>query len=196
MGGQRRQHGGPGAPARRRGAKKGGGATSAEADPAPASDEAIGRSRGGLTTKLHLACDGKGRPLAVVLTPGQRHDCTQLEPVLDAIRVPRAGGGRPRTRPAHLIADKGYSYDRCRALLRQRGIAHTIPERSDQRARRAHRPGRKPGFDRAIYRRRNVVERCVNRLKQWRGIATRYEKRAANFRAMVVLASLMIWLGS
>ena len=146
--------------------------------------------------QVHLACDGRGRPLAVVLTPGQRHDCTQLEPVLDAIRVPRLGVGRPRTRPAHLIADKGYSYERCRALLRGRDIAHTIPERSDQRARRAHRPGRKPGFDRAVYRRRNVVERCVNRLKQWRGIATRFEKRAVNFRAMVVLAATVIWLGS
>ena len=196
MGGERRQHGGPGASARRRGAEKGGGAEPVEADPNPAPDEAIGRSRGGLTTKLHLACDGKGRPLSVVLTPGQRHDSTQLEAVLAGIRVPRLGRGRPRTRPDHLIADKGYSYERCRALLRGRDIAHTIPERSDQRARRAHRPGRKPGFDRAVYRRRNVVERCVNRLKQWRGIANRYEKRAANFRAMVVLASLMIWLGS
>lgn len=195
MGGQRRQHGDPGAPACGRSAKKGGGATSAEADPATYPDEAIGRSRGGLTTKLHLACDGKGRPLAVVLTPGQRHDCTQLGPVLAAIRVPRPGGvGRPRTRPDHLIADKGYAYERCRRILRRRGIAHTIPERSDQRERRAHRPGRKPGFDRATYRRRNVVERCVSRLKQWRGIATRFEKRAANFRAMVVIASLMIWL--
>lgn len=150
-----------------------------------------------MTTKLHLACDGRGRPLAVVLTPGQRHDCTQLEPVLAAIRVPRPGKvGRPRTRPGRVIADTGYRDDRCRALRRGRGIAPTIPERSDQRERRAPRPGRKPGVDRAIYRRRHVVERCVNRLKQWRGIATRYEKRAANYRAMVVLASLVIWLTS
>ena len=132
----------------------------------------------------------------MVLTPGQRHDSTQLGPVLDAIRVPRPGGtGRPRKRPDRLIADKGYSYPACRRLLRRRGIPHTIPERADQRARRAHRPGRKPAFDRETYRRRNVVERAVNRLKQWRGIATRYEKRAANFRAMVVIASTMIWLG-
>ena len=132
----------------------------------------------------------------MVLTPGQRHDSTQLEPVLDAIRVPRPDGpGRPRKRPDHLIGDKGYSYDRCRTLLRRRGIPHTIPERRDQRARRATRPGRKPSFDRAVYRRRNVVERCINRLKQWRGIATRFEKRAANYRAMVVIAATMIWIG-
>ena len=132
----------------------------------------------------------------MVLTPGQRHDSTQLEPVLDAIRVPRPGGrGRPRKRPDRLIGDKGYSYERCRRLPRQRGIAHVVPERADQRARRAHRPGRKPAFDREPYRRRNVVERCVGRLKQWRGIATRYDKRAANYRAMVVVAALLIWLG-
>jgi hypothetical protein len=86
----------------------------------------------------------------VVLSPGQRHDSTQLEPVLDAISVARPGGrGRPRKRPDHLIADKGYSYPRCRRLLRRRGIRHTIPERSDQRAHRARRPGRPLGFDQA-----------------------------------------------
>ena len=131
-----------------------------------------------------------------MLTPGQRHDSTQLEPVLDAIRVPRPGGrGRPRKRPDHLIGDKGYSYDRCRRALRRRGIPHTIPERTDQRTRRAHMAGRKPAFSKAVYRRRNVVERCINRLKQWRGIATRFDKRAVNYRAMIVIASLMIWLG-
>jgi transposase len=131
----------------------------------------------------------------VVLTAGQRHDSTQLGAVLDAIRVPRAGGrGRPRKRPDRVIGDKGYSYARCRTLLRQRGIPHVIPERSDQRARRAHRPGRKPAFDREVYRRRNVVERCINRLKQWRGLATRYEKRAASYRAAVVIAAIMIWI--
>ena len=132
-----------------------------------------------------------------MLTAGQRHDSTQLEAVLDGIRVPRPGGrGRPRKRPAHLIGDKGYSYERCRQALRRRGIPHTIPERQDQRDRRAQRPGRPPQFDKERYRRRNVVERCVNRLKQWRGLATRFEKRAANYRALVVIAALMIWLGS
>jgi transposase len=81
-------------------------------------------------------------------------------------------------------------------LLRQRQIPHTIPQRRDQRAHRARRPGRPLTFEKAIYARRNVVERCINRLKQWRGLATRYEKRAANYRALVVLAAIVIWLDS
>jgi transposase len=129
-----------------------------------------------------------------VITPGQRHDSTQLEAVLDGIRVPRSGRGRPRSRPDRLIADKGYSYPRCRRFLRERQIKHTIPQRRDQRAQRAARPGRPLAFDQATYARRNVVERCINRLKQWRGAATRYEKRAVNYRAMLVLAAIVIWL--
>ncbi len=128
----------------------------------------------------------------MVVTPGQRHESTQLGAVLDAIRVGRSGRGRPRKRPDRLLADRGYSYPRCREMLRSRGITHIIPERKDQRERR--RRGRPPEFDREAYRRRNVVERCVNRLKQWRGVATRYEKRAVNYRAMVIIASLIIWL--
>jgi transposase len=132
-----------------------------------------------------LATDGGGRPLAMVVTAGQRHESPQLQPLLDAIRVPRpAGLGRPRKRPAHLVADRGYSYSTCRRLLRQRRIAHTIPERSDQqaaRARRGARGGRPPRFDPLRYRQRNVVERAIARLKQHRAIATRYDKLAVSY---------------
>jgi transposase len=159
-------------------------------------DEALGRGRGGFSTKVHLACDGRGRPLSVLVTAGQRNEAPQLEAVLDGIRVarPAATPGRPRKRPRRLLADRAYAHDSCRALLRRRGIPHAIPERSDQKERRRRRGGRPPSFDAEAYRGRNVVERCVNRLKQWRAVATRYEKRAANYRAMVVIASLMIWL--
>jgi transposase len=156
----------------------------------------LGRTRGELSTKVHLCCDGKGRPLSVVVTPGQRNDGTQLFAVLDAIRVPRAGRGRPRQRPEHLLADRGYGKGLYRRMLRALSIPHTIPERKDHRERREGRPGQPLLFDAELYARHNVVERCVNRLKQWRAIATRYEKRAVNYRAMVMIASLMIWLAT
>ncbi len=111
--------------------------------------------------------------------------------------MPRPGSGRPRKRPAHLIADRGYSYTTCRRLLRQRRIAHTIPERSDQqqaRARRGARGGRPPLVDPARYRQRNVVERAIARLKQHRAIATRYDKTALSYQAMIDLATLTLWL--
>ncbi|MFF9900018.1 IS5 family transposase [Streptomyces longispororuber] len=156
--------------------------------------EALGRSRGGLSTKIHLACDGQGRPLAFTVTGGNVNDCTQLEPVIAAVRVARRGPGRPRTRPVRVVADKGYSSRKIRAYLRQRGIAATIPERIDQRAGRRRRSERLCGFDPGIYRRRNVVERCFNRLKQNKALATRYDKRARHYQAMVTLACLQLWL--
>jgi transposase len=132
----------------------------------------LGRSRGGLTTKVHLATDGRGRPLALLVTAGQRHESTQLGALLDTIGIPRPGGcGRPRKRPTHLIADRGYSDGTCRRLLRRRRIAHTIPERRDQQAlrrRRGARGGRPPVVDLVRYQQRNVVERCIAQLKQHR----------------------------
>ncbi|RPK43448.1 Transposase DDE domain protein [Streptomyces sp. ADI92-24] len=158
---------------------------------------ALGRSRGGLTSKIHLACDALGRPLAFVFTGGNINDCTQFTTVMEAIRVPRIGLGRPRVRPAHVLGDKGYSSRAIRTWLRRRGIAHTIPERADQarnRLRRGSRGGRPPAFDRSVYKQRNVVERCFNRLKQWRGIATRYDKTAESYEAAVTLAALLMWV--
>ncbi|MEV5843506.1 IS5 family transposase [Streptomyces sp. NPDC051985] len=162
-------------------------------------DHALGRSRGGLTTKVHLACDGRGRPLAILLTLGQRHDSVCARPLLERIRVPRTGAGRPRCRPDQVIADKAYSSRGFRAYLRKRGIAHTIPEKTDQqrhRHNRGRRGGRPPGFDRETYRRRNMIERCFNRLKGFRGIATRYEKTATSYEAAVTLASFLLWARS
>ena len=164
--------------------------------PAEPPDHGIGRSRGGLTSKVHLVTDGRGLPLSVILTPGQAGDNPQLLPALDAIRVPRQGPGRPRSRPDEVLADKAYSHPSTRAALRSRGIRFTSPERSDQLARRAARGstgGRPPRFDAEAYKGRNVVERCFNRLKQWRGIATRYDKTARNYRGGLLLACLILW---
>ncbi|NEA39888.1 IS5 family transposase, partial [Streptomyces sp. SID11385] len=137
--------------------------------------EAIGRSRGGLTTKIHLACDGNGRPLAFTLTAGNVNDCTQFEAVMAGIRINRPGPGRPRTRPERVAADKGYSSRKIRAYLRKRGIKSTIPERLDQINGRLSRGERLCGLDRAAYRRRNLVERCFSKLKQNKALATRYD---------------------
>jgi transposase len=146
-----------------------------------------------MTTKIHLVTEGNGYPLAFVLTPGNTHDSKALEPALDAICVPNRRG-RPRKRPDSLVADRGYSYQRCRDALRRRGISHVIPERSDQRKRRLHRPGRRPKFDKALYRERNRIERAINRLKQFRRIATRYDKRAWNYHAFVLVGAIVVWV--
>ncbi|WP_443061826.1 IS5 family transposase [Streptomyces sp. NBC_00425] len=162
-------------------------------------DHALGRSRRGLTTKIHLACDGKGRPLALLLTPGQRHDSICARPLLECIRVPRTGLGRPRSRPDQVVADKAYSSRGFRTYLRRRGIACTIPEKSDQQRHRHSRGrhgGRPPAFDRQIDRRRNIIERCFNRLKGFRGIATRYDKTATSYEAAVSPASFLLWARS
>ncbi|WP_329359675.1 IS5 family transposase [Streptomyces sp. NBC_01483] len=152
-----------------------------------------------VTTKVHLACDGQGRPLAFLLSPGQRHDSVSARSLLERIRVPRLGLGRPRCRPDHVIADKAYSSRRFRAYLRRRGIAHTIPEKQDQqrhRHNRGRRGGRPPRFDRETYRRRNTVERCFNQLKGFRGLATRYDKTATSYETAVTLASFLLWARS
>ncbi|WP_253208508.1 IS5 family transposase [Streptomyces sp. YPW6] len=159
--------------------------------------QAIGRSRGGLTTNVHLAVDGRGLPLSIVLTPGNVNDATAFGQVLDGIRTPRLGTGRPRTTPDRVLGDKAYSSRAIRHLLRRRGIAATIPERRDQAANRHRRGalgGRPPASDKVTYRDRNVVEGCFARLKQFRAIATRFDKPGDRYRAGVVLASLILWL--
>lgn len=151
-------------------------------------DHALGRSRGGFGTKVHLVTDGTGLPLAVEVSPGQAHESKYVEPVLNAVRIGR------RQRPCAVAGDKGYSYPGVRAWLRRHHIQPVIPERDDQRERRRHRPGRKPGFDRECYRRRNVVERAGGLLKEARAIATRFDKLATHYRATLLLGILELYL--
>ncbi|MEV8007841.1 IS5 family transposase [Streptomyces sp. WA6-1-16] len=160
-------------------------------------DEGLGRSRGGLTCKIHLAGEGGCRPLAFLLTPGQWGDAPQMIEVLERIAVSRPQGGRPRTRPDHLGGDKAYSSRRNRRYLRRRQIKHTIPEPKDQRAnrkRRGSKGGRPTGFDSETYKRRNEVERTINRLKNSRAVATRYDKRAYVFHGTIATAAIRLWL--
>ncbi|MFI1205771.1 IS5 family transposase [Streptomyces sp. NPDC020883] len=161
--------------------------------------EALGRSRGGLTTKIHVAAEGRCRPLSLLITPGQRADCTQFEPVMDKIRVPRTGLGPPRRTPDSVGADKAYSNRKIRTYLRKRGIRHVIPEKKDHKAARLRRGslgGRPPGFDKDRYKERNTVERAIGKLKQFRAVATRYDKRGYVYLGTVTAAALLTWLRS
>ncbi len=137
----------------------------------------MGRSRGGLTTKIHARVDAKGRPVCLLISPGEVHDAACAEALLDGLE-----------NGAVVIADKGYDADSIRTHIREQGAIPNIPNRSNRKT--------KYRWTKAIYRERNHVERFFNRLKQSRRIATRYDKLGANFFAFVKLASMRIWLRS
>jgi transposase len=147
--------------------------------------EALGRSRGGFSTKIHLRAEGGGKPIAILITAGRRHEQSVFCTLMESGAVKRAGRGRPRIRPERVVGDKGYSSEKVRTYLRGRGIGAVITRQSDEK--------RRGSFDRDAYRERNVVERLINRLKQFRRVATRYEKRATNYRAMLTIAAIVLW---
>ena len=147
--------------------------------------EALGRSQGGFGTKIHVRCDGKGKPITFLLTPGQQHEITVAEQLMEQGAI-RRRSGQLRLRPKRLSGDKGYAFRKYRRYLHRRGIRTTIPRKKNE-----HATG---PFDRALYRQRNQVERLINRLKQFRRVATRYEKRASSYAAMLTLAMILLWL--
>jgi transposase len=176
-----RQHLGASQPLGRRSGKEG--------DPGEPEHHALGLSRGGIGTKIHLLNDSSGLPLAFTLTPGQRHEVTAFGPTLEAVRLPGLRG-RPRTRPKHLAGEMACSYRSVFAYLRRRSIRPVNPPRRGGNMGQ----GCPRKFDLERYRRRSAIERCVGLLKGCRSIATRHEKLAVTLAAMVQLAFLLQYL--
>lgn len=144
---------------------------------------------------MHQLVDGSGLPLVTMITPGQAGDSPMFLPLMSHLRIGRPSG-RPRTRPDAVRADKAYSSRAIRSHLRDRGIKAVIPEPDDQRGhrkRRGSRGGRPVGLDAIDYKNRNVIERRFCHLKQWRGLATRYDKHAIVYRAGVLLHGVIAW---
>jgi transposase len=138
-------------------------------------DHCLGRSWGGLTTKIHVVVDVQGLPIRLGLTAGQAHDGQIADTLLDHL-VPRT----------IVLADKAYDADRIRELIQDQGATPNIPPKSNRRW--------KPCFSKRLYRERNLTERFFSKLKHFRRVATRYDKLAANFLAMIQLASMRLWL--
>jgi transposase len=135
----------------------------------------MGRSRGGLTTKLHVLADGRGLPLTFALTPGQSHDAPAAAQLLERL-----------AKDSVLLADKAYDADWIRAAIQARGAVPNIPDKVNRKQRHC--------FSRALYKERNRIERFFSKIKHFRRVATRYEKHASNYLAMVQLAAIRIWM--
>lgn len=136
--------------------------------------QGIGRTKGGRNTKIHAVCDHKGRPCVLLLTPGNVHDCKVAQRCIEA--MPPC---------AELVADKGYDSQELREWLEERGTEPVIPPRKNRKIQYE--------YDQAIYRERNIIERMFCRLKDWRRIATRFDRNIKNFMAAVALAAAVIW---
>ena len=138
-----------------------------------AKDQALGRSRGGLSTKIHMAVDATGQPIRFILTGGQASDSPQGIPLLTGIKA------------SHVIADKGYDSNRILSFVREHGAVAVIPPTSRRTVQRE--------YDKKVYKQRNLIERAFNKLKNWRRIATRYDRRSIYFMASLHLASAVTW---
>ena len=147
----------------------------------------MGRSRGGFSTKLHVVCEGQGLPLVAEVGPGQEHETQHVVSLVEHLPELCDPHG-VALRPGKFAGDKAYSAGWVRQFLRERGIEPVIAHRKDET--------RPEEFDREAYRERNLIERCVGRLKAFRRIATRYEKLALHYLGMLHLGMIVLWLGT
>jgi transposase len=159
-------------------------------DPEEPDDHALGRSRGGFSTKIHLLCNGEGYPLHFHLTPGQAHEATALEPLLiGADELVLDEDRQPVAWPVALAGDKGYRAAWIDEYLLDLGIQPVIPSKENE-----DRDARPVEFDKDTYRQRNIVERLIGWLKESRRIFSRYEKTAKNFGGMLKMAFVHLYL--
>lgn len=149
-----------------------------------ASLQAVGRCRGGFATKVHLLCDGNGHPMAAVLSPAQDHESEYLPAVMDRVQLTESESGEPIV-PAKLAGDKGYRAEWIDQWLLEQGILPVIPSKQNE-----DRACRSVEFDKGSYRRRCIIEQMIAWLKECRRVATRYEKLAVNYLAMVKLSMI------
>jgi len=147
--------------------------------------QALGRSVGGFSTKIHIKAEGLGKPMHFVLTSGERHEVVAFPELVQGGKVKRPGRGRPKHRSRYLSGDKAYSSKEIRQQLQRAGTTPVIPKRSNEKRRRR--------FNRGWYRERNRIERLINRLKQYRRIGVRYEKYAVNYLAMLMIGAIRLW---
>lgn len=160
----------------------GAGKPDAQKDPKEPADHALGQSRGGFTTKVHLAVDSEGHSLGVVITAGQVHESTQFEDVIRVIPLVKKTTGEDL--PDAMAGDKAYSSGTIRNWLEKHDVQDVIPTRDNE--------SRRPGFNKRKYKRRNIIERVIGWLKECRRVATRYEKKATHFLAVIKIAMLRL----
>lgn len=157
-------------------------------DPEEPADHALGRSRGGFSTKIHAVCEGDGLPLSFELSPGQTHETQLFDELWESTEVHDATG-QYRVQPDALAGDKAYRSSAIIEQLELDGVEPVIPEKGDKANAEAH-----PDFDREAYRRRNVIERLIGRLKEFRRIFGRFEKTAVNYLGMLHAAAVLLYL--
>lgn len=161
-----------------------------KSDPEEPSDHALGRSRGGFSTKIHLLCDGQGHPLHFHITGGEVHESTVVDTLLEGADAQVLDvDGAPVAWPVHLAGDKGYRANWIDEYLIERDILPVIPSKENE-----DRSARLVEFDKAVYRQRNIIERLIGWLKESRRIFSRFEKTAKNFGGMLKMAFIQRYL--